>query len=191
MDTISMFDVIPITGMPHNGSRFCLVCSLGSAPVMVAFVQPAVIDTPGLLEALQTLSDEHKLLQVVVVCLAAPTDTLKEKLREIAELKKLKIPLTVLPDGELPASLPVNRLAENTVLLYRGRRIYKQFENVDLTTFDLTNLDLLRRAAPVEAKLGASADQTLASLVPDLADTHLGKVYGELNGAAADLVRGL
>jgi hypothetical protein len=128
---------------------------------------------------------------VVVVCLAAPTDTLKEKLREIAELKKLKIPLTVLPDGELPASLPVNRLAENTVLLYRGRRIYKQFENVDLTTFDLIKLNLFRRAAPLEAKLGASDDRTLLSLIPDLADTQLGKVYGELDGAAADLVRGL
>ena len=38
---------------------------------------------------------------------------------------------------------------------------------------------------------GASDDLTLLSLVPDLADTQLGKVYGELDGAAAELVRGL
>ena len=189
MTTVSMFDVIAVTGTSHNGSRFCLVCSLGSAPVMVAFVQPSALDKPGLLEALQVISDTYKLLQVVVVCLAAPSDALEQKLREIAEVKKLRIPLAVLPNGELPASLPVNPSAENTVLLYRGRRIRRQFENVDLTTFDLANLP--SGETPVGERWTGPIEGGAASLAPTPADNEMGKVYGELNEAAADLVSGL
>src|SRR4051794_20974175 len=119
MDTISMFDVVPVTGTSRNGSRFCLVCALGSAPVMVAFVKPAALRAEALLAALQRLCDKHKRLQVVVVCLAPPTEDLREELRQLAQAQQLTIPLTLLPAGEVPASLGIDPTRENAVLLYR------------------------------------------------------------------------
>lgn len=135
MNTVPMFDVIPVTGPNQGQGRVCYVCKLGSAPAVVAFIKPESLDAAiPLVEAIQRLSDLHAKLQAFVVYLGEPDEGLKQRLRALAEEKNLAIPLTVLPEGGLPASVPISPDAANTVLLYRGRQIVKKAENVSFHT---------------------------------------------------------
>lgn len=136
METIPMFDVIPVTGPYKDQGRMCYVCKLGSNSVVAAFIREDFIESPGLLEAIQQLSNANEELHAFVVCLnkAQPDEQLKAKLRLIAENRKIVIPLMVLPEGKIPPSLPINEEAENTVVFYKGRRIAKKLENIRFET---------------------------------------------------------
>ena len=187
MNAISMFNVIPVTG-PHQGQgRICYICELGSAPVAVAFIKPQSAQGTTLLEAIQKLYEKHRSLQAFIVFLATSEEGLKQKLRALAEEKKLTVPLTVLPEGGLPDSIPVSPEAENAVLLYRGRQIVKKLENVNFETpfffppGSSSNLIGLSANAPLDSPptaLGVDAKTPLDSSA----------TFMELDEAAADML---
>jgi hypothetical protein len=131
MNTMPMFDVIPVTGQSQGQGPVCFVCKLGSAPVVAAFIKSEKLESASpLLEQLQRMSDSKAELQAFVVCQGLPDESLKQRLRTFAEEKHLTISLTVLPEGQLPPSIPVSPDAENTVLFYRGRQIVRKIENI-------------------------------------------------------------
>jgi hypothetical protein len=152
MTTMPMFDVLPITGADQGRGPLCYVCKLGSEPVMAVFAKPETLETSGLLEAVQLLSNSYERLQAFVVCISAPDQHLENDLQALAAAKGITVPLVLLPDGKLPASLPVKPDAENTVLTYRGRQITAIQENV---RFDQ---DFAQKLGPLSAShLGAAA----------------------------------
>lgn len=137
-NAVPMFDVMPVTGTFRNSGRFCAVCALGGAPAMVVFIQPEQLKT-DLLNKVQQVSDQYPALQVFAVVLGKPDPQLKEWMAAVAKEKALRIPLTVLPEGEIPAMLPIDRNAGNNVFFYHGQRPFKNFVDYDFDNFQLQN----------------------------------------------------
>lgn len=138
-----MFDVIGIAG-PKLG-KVCFLCEYGSEPVVIAFIEPSSPKAEAVVDAIQRLSAKYSTdvpgVRGLIVFLSPPEPEIKRKLIELANKKKLSIPLAVLPEGMFPPLLYENS-AEVTIVLYRGRRIVQTF----------TDLDSLKRLSPMSSK---------------------------------------
>jgi hypothetical protein len=188
-NAVPMFDVMPVTGTFRDTGRFCAVCALGGAPAMVVFIQKEQLQG-DLLEKVQEVSDKYPALQVFVVVLGLPTEGLKAEMRKAAADKKLRIPLTLLPEGEIPALLPIDRNAGNNVFFYRGQRPFKNHADYDFDKFKLEsarrpvadleyksatlgNGSLMRAGASVRLDSRAGADVGDISALEDTASAML------------------
>ena len=197
--------VVPVTGPNEGRGVTCYVCQLGSAPVIAAFIKPNYSQLLTYFETVQKLFEKHSALQAFIVILSGPDENLMQTLREIANEQKLTVPLTVLdPEAGLPESLPINREADVTVLLYRGRHVEKVVEILPHSTPKVTDFvgdaeshviqKSLTAATPLEHFKAFPTDEESASLATAFDEFDTAKasessaVFNELDAAATELI---
>lgn len=138
MATMPMFDVIPVTGTWRNEGRFCAICAVGGAPALFAFLSPRALRREGVLRDIQAISDRQRELQVMVICTGDPSPELRREMVDLASGEKLRVPLTLLPQSELPALLKqhgINPNSDRAALLFEGQRVVASFPDVDFSTW--------------------------------------------------------
>jgi hypothetical protein len=149
--------------------------------------------------AVQRLHQKHKLSRVDVVILKQATaldervirptgqpgikqrdafpDNFVEDVRALATELGVDVTISALPASGLTLSL--NPEAENTVILYRGRRLVEKFENIDLS-------EGLNDVAPKHAHPLSLKGFTSALSVPDASDAT--SAFQKLDQAVTRLV---
>lgn len=110
----------------------------GASPVVAAFIKPDAPEGPSLVSQIQKLSDQNgsRGLRTFVVMMGGPET--KASIQKLATEKKLTIPVTFLPAGPKEGDVlqyRINPEARNTVLLWAGLTVRRNFTNVDPEKF--------------------------------------------------------
>lgn len=106
--------------------------------MVAAFIKPDAPEGPALVSEIQKLSDQHgsKGLRTFVVMMGGPET--KASIQKLATEKKITIPVTFLPAGPKEGDVlqyRINPEARNTVLLWTGQTVRRNFANVNPEKF--------------------------------------------------------
>jgi hypothetical protein len=127
------FDVFDVCG-PNRGRQLCYRCTYAGAPVLAAFIKKGSPRMADVISGVQKLATQNKArgLLTFVVVMAGPEA--KPQIDKIAAARKIKIPVTLLPDGPRAqdvAEYRINPQADNTILMWNRARVRYNFVNVD------------------------------------------------------------
>lgn len=100
----------------------------------MAFIKPGSANAASLAANIDKLMTKTAGLRAFVVFNGGPE--VRADLEKLAEKHKLSVPLVYLPNGQPPANFKVNPEADNTVLVYKGKKVMGNFVNVNEKTFE-------------------------------------------------------
>jgi hypothetical protein len=130
-ESVAPFQVVDVNG-PNKGKQLCYRCQYGPAPVVAAFIKADAPEAASLATGIQKLTQENPRLRSFVVFMGGPET--KPAIARLAAEKKIKIPLTFLPEGPKAAdvaSYEINPEASSTVLLWSKGEVKANFVNVN------------------------------------------------------------